>query len=245
MSTRSMRTERRGKTSAQSALLTAILVAGCQGNSVSEQYSRMAAVEQYLMADSGAEIAMARSAAPQAIAQDASILILGRGGYKTTVDGKNGFTCLVERSWMSPFDRPEFWNPKIRGPICYNPAEVRTVLPYTLNRTKLFLAGRPKAQVREIIAASVAKKELPAPEAGAMSYMLSKMGYLGDSAGHWCPHLMIHVPKTSEATWGANRAGSPVLYNDELRDMPEPETIFLIPVANWSDGSAAPHMAPR
>jgi hypothetical protein len=39
-----MRTERRGKTSAQSAVLAAILIAGCQGNSVSEQYSRMAAV---------------------------------------------------------------------------------------------------------------------------------------------------------------------------------------------------------
>ena len=66
----------------------------------------MAAVEQYLMADSGAEIAMARSAAPEAIARDATVLILGKGGYRTAVKGKNGFTCLVERSWMSPFDSP-------------------------------------------------------------------------------------------------------------------------------------------
>ena len=96
-----------------------------------------------------------------------------------------------------------------------------------------------------IIEASVAKKELPAPEAGAMSYMLSKMGYLNDSAGHWRPHLMFHVPSTGEASWGANLAGSPVLFNDEFRDVPEPETIFMVPVANWSDGSAAPHMAPH
>ena len=243
MSTRSMRTERPGKISVYSALLTAILVAGCQAGSVSEQYARMAAVEQYLMADSSAEIAMARSAAPPAIAQAANVLVLGRDGYKTAVDGKNGFTCLVERSWMSPFDRPEFWNPKIRGPICYNPAAVKTVLPYTLNRTKLLLAGLSKAQVHKLIEASVAKKELPAPEAGAMSYMLSKMGYLGDSAGQWHPHLMIHVPRTSDASWGANLAGSPVLINDENRDVPEPETIFMVPVEHWSDGSAAPHMS--
>jgi hypothetical protein len=243
MSTRSMRTERRGKTLVHSALLAATLVAGCRGDSISEQYSRMAAVEQYLMADSGAEIAMARSAAPQAISQDASVLILGRGGYKSVVDGKNGFTCLVERSWTSPFDRPEFWNPKIRGPICYNPAAVKTVLPYTLNRTKLILAGLSKEQMHKSIEASVAKKELRAPEAGAMSYMLSKMGYLGDSAGQWCPHLMFHVPTTGEASWGANRTGSPVLFNDESRDVPEPETIFMVPVASWSDGSAAPHPA--
>jgi hypothetical protein len=202
----------------------------------------MAAIEQYMM-DSGAEIAMARSAAPEAIARDATVLTLGKGGYRTAVKGKNGFTCLVERSWMSPFDRPEFWNPKIRGPICYNPAAVRTVLPYTLNRTKLVLTGVSKEQLHKIIAAGVAANELPAPEAGAMSYMLSKTGYLADSAGHWCPHLMFHVPTTGEASWGANLAGSPVLFNDENRDVPEPETIFMVPVAHWSDGSAAPDMA--
>jgi hypothetical protein len=238
-----MRNARPRRTSLQSALLASILAAGCQGVAVSEQYPRIAAVEQYLMADSGAEIAMARSAAPEAIARDAAVLILGTSGYKTAVNGKSGFTCLVERSWMSPFDSPEFWNPKIRGPICYNPPAVRTVLPYTFNRTKLILAGLSKAQVHGIIEASVAKKELPAPDAGAMSYMLSKIGYLSDSGGHWCPHLMFHVPSTGEASWGANLAGSPVLFNDDFRDVPEPETIFMVPVASWSDGSAAPHRA--
>ncbi len=141
MLTHSIQNERRGRTSAPIALL-AILIAGCQVNAASIRYSlEMAAVDQYLMADSGAEIAMARSAAPQAIAQDASVMILGKDGYKTAAQGNNGFTCLVERSWMSPFDRPEFWNPKIRGPICYNPAAVKTVLPYTLQMgpTKLVL----------------------------------------------------------------------------------------------------------
>jgi hypothetical protein len=241
-----MRNTRRGaqagRTALQSAVLALILATGCQGNSISEQYPRMAALEQYLMADSRAEIAMARSAAPQAIAQEATILILGTSGYRTAVEGKSGFTCLVERSWMAPFDNPEFWNPKMRGPICYNPAAVRTVLPYTLLRTKLVFAGMSKAQLRETITAAVAKKELKAPEAGAMSYMLSKMGYLGDSAKQWCPHLMFHVPRTGEASWGANRPGSPVLFDDDHRDVPEPETIFMVPVAQWSDGSAAPHM---
>jgi hypothetical protein len=227
----------------RNALLFAILVAGCPGDTVSQKYPRMAAVELYLMPDPGAEIAMARSAAPEAIARDASVLVFEKGGYTAAVNGRNGFTCLVERSWMSPFDSPEFWNPRMRGPICYNPAAVKTVLPYTLNRTKLVLAGCAKAQIREMVAASVARKELPPPEAGAMSFMLSKMGNLGDSNGKWCPHLMFHVPTTGEASWGANLAGSPVLFNDEFRDVPEPETIFMVPVAFWSDGSAAPQMA--
>jgi hypothetical protein len=202
-------------------------------------YPAMAPVDQYLMADKGAEIALARSAAPDAISRDATVLVLEKNGYETVVEGKNGFTCLVERSWMSPFDSPDFWNPKVRGPVCYNPAAVRSILPYTLNRTKLVLAGAPKAQMHESIVAAVAKGELPAPETGAMSYMMAKNGYLGDSAGHWHPHLMFHIPKTDAATWGANLPGSPVVCNEGFTDVPEPEIIFLVPVGKWSDGSSA------
>jgi hypothetical protein len=67
-------------------------------------YPSMAPLEQYLMKDRNADVAMARSAAPQAISRDAKILVLGRQGYETAVEGKNGFVCLVERSWMSYFD---------------------------------------------------------------------------------------------------------------------------------------------
>src|SRR5580692_6505792 len=205
------------------------------------QYSSMAPLDQYLTTDRNAEIALARSAAPTSISSDATVLVLEKSGYRTAAEGKNGFTCMVERSWMSPIDRPEFWNPKIRGPICYNPAAVRTILPYTVNRTRLALTGLSKAQIRENITAAIAKKELPMPEAGAMSYMMSKAGNLGDSVGHWHPHLMFHVPRTDNTNWGADMAGSPVLYNDQYRDVPEPETIFMVTVPQWSDGTAAPH----
>jgi hypothetical protein len=206
-------------------------------------YPGMAPLDQYLIADQNAEIALARSAAPTSVSKDATVLVLEKSGYQTAAEGKNGFTCLVERAWMSPFDSPEFWNPKMRGPICYNPAAVRTILPYTVNRTKLALNGSSKEQMRENITAAIAKNELPMPEAGAMSYMMSKAGNLGDSAGHWRPHLMFHVPRTDDASWGADLAGSPVLYNDQYRDVPEPETIFMVAVSHWSDGEAAPHEA--
>ena len=207
---------------------------------VKAQYPGKAPLEQYLMANRNAEIALARSAAPPSISRDATVLVFDKSGYQTAVEGKNGFTCLVERSWMSPFDSPEFWNPKMRGPICYNPAAVRTILPFTINRTRLVLTGSSKAQIRENIIAAIAKNELPMPETGAMSYMMSKAGILGDSVGHWCPHLMFHVPKTDAANWGADVAGSPVLFNDEYRDVPEPETILMVPVLHWSDGTAVP-----
>jgi hypothetical protein len=202
--------------------------------------ARMAPVAQYLMASSNAEIALARSAAPPAISSKATVLVMHRGGYQTAIRGTNGFTCLVERSWMSPFDSPEFWNPRIRGPICYNPPAVRTILPYTINRTNLVLSGVSKAQLRARIVADLAAGKLQAPAAGAMSYMMSKNQYLSDDGGRWHPHLMFHLRTTSAMTWGADVDGSPVLYNDQYQDMPEQETIFMIPVGHWSDGTAAP-----
>ena len=75
-------------------------------------YSIMAPLDQYLMADRNAEIALARSAAPEAISRDARILVLGRHGYETAVEGKNGFVCVVERGWMSPADAPRILEPQ-------------------------------------------------------------------------------------------------------------------------------------
>jgi len=201
-------------------------------------YERMARLDEYLTQDLNAEIALARSAAPAAISDKATLLTLKPQGYEAAVNGTNGFTCLVERSWMSPFDSPEFWNPKMRGPVCYNPAASKSILAYTLRRTKLALAGLSKAQMLDEIRAAAARKELPRPEPGAMSFMMSKDGYLGDAQGHWHSHLMFHVPKVAAASWGANLPGSPVVLDD--REVPEPETIFLVPVAHWSDGTAAP-----
>src|SRR5580658_2945127 len=156
-------------------------------------YPSMAPLEQYLM-DQTAEIALARSAAPPSIAQDADVMVLERHGYETVVKGKNGFVCMVERSWTAGIDFPEFWNPKLRGPICFNPAAVRTYLPQTIMKTKAVLAGRTKEQMIAEITAALDSKELPQQERGAMCYMMSKDGYLNDGVGHWHPHLMFFLP---------------------------------------------------
>jgi hypothetical protein len=215
--------------------VAATVASGDPPNGVT-RYARMAPVEQYLM-DAGAEVALARSAAPAAISGKAEILILKAEGYETAVAGTNGFTCVVERSWMAPFDNPEFWNPKIRGPICYNPAASRSVLKYTLWRTTRALAGSSREQLLKATRTGVASQDFPPPEPGAMSFMMSRDGYLGDGTGHWHSHLMFHVPKVAAASWGANLAGSPVVV--DVRDTPE-QTIFMVPVAHWSDGTAAP-----
>jgi hypothetical protein len=191
------------------------------------------------MADRNAEIALARSAAPSSIAKDAAVLVLGRHGYETAVEGTNGFVCMVSRTWTAGFDHPEFWNPKNRGPACYNPQAVRSVLPIELMRTKFALAGKSKEEIHESMKAAVGKKELPAVEPGALIYMMSKQGRLSDSAGHWHPHLMFYVPLGEAKTWGADEPGSPILVAPRFNGAPEPLTELLIVVSEWSDGTPA------
>jgi hypothetical protein len=124
-----------------------------------QPYTSMAPVDEYLMARD-AEVALARSAAPDAISRDATVLALGRLGYETAIKGKNAFLCMVERSWTAPIDDPDFWNPRLRVPICLNAAAAHSYLPRTIKKSELILAGRTKAQMIEAIVAAIDKKEL-------------------------------------------------------------------------------------
>jgi hypothetical protein len=227
------------KVAFRSFALTVVLAAAwqAQAQETKTRYPSMAPLEQYLM-ERDAEIALARSAAPESISHDADVMVLGRHGYETAVKGKNGFVCMVERSWSAPINDPNFWNPKLRGPICFNPPGARFNLPLTIKRTELVLAGRSEAQIFEAMEAAFDKKELPSPEPDAMCYMLSKQGYLSDDAGHWHPHLMFFVPLTEPEAWGAGLAGSPVI---AFKDTQERHTVFMIPVRKWSDGTADDH----
>jgi hypothetical protein len=208
-----------------------------------DSYPKMAALDQYLIADRNAEIALARTAAPTAISGEATILVLTKRGYEKAVEGKNGFVCLVDRAWQAPFDDPEYWNPKNRSPVCLNPAAVRSVLPMQHKITEMVLAGLAKDAIVARMKESIAKKEFAAPEVGAMSYMLSKSQYLNDGVVHWHPHLMFYMPgDMNPAAWGANLPAGSAVYGGG-KDMPGggrmPSTIFFVPVSHWSDGSPA------
>ena len=220
-------------------ILDAAWHARAQGRQTS--YPNMAPVDQYLTPDRNAEITMARSAAPEAISRDAKIMVLGRHGYETAVDGKNGFVCVVERAWMSPFDSPEFWNPKLRGAVCFNPPAARSVLPMTHMRTEMALAGRTRAQIMEGTKTAFDKGELPLLEPGAMAYMMSKEAYLTDAGTHNVAHLMFYTASLDGAVWGADLPNSPVMLNPQFKGA-QPIDVFVVPVGRWSDGTAAPVM---
>jgi hypothetical protein len=227
------------KSSILVAALTVFTPLSARAQGTASPYPTMAPVEQYRM-DRITEIALAKSAGPASVSDDADVLVLGPAGYETAVKGKNGFVCVVERAWANDFGKPEFWNPKVRSPFCYNAAGARSVLPIYLNRTKWALAGVSEAKMEERSEKEPAASGIRTPEVGAMVYMLSKDGYLGDDVkGPWHPHVMFLLPHTPAAAWGANFANSPVSVNDAPT---APVTVFVVQVGHWGDGT--PDAAP-
>jgi hypothetical protein len=215
------------------------MVCACQqarSQSVKTDYPKMAPLDQYLM-ERNAEIALARSAAPTSISQDADVLVLGQHSYESAAKGTNGFVCIVQRSWTAPAEDPDFWNPKLRAPICFNPPAARSNLPIVIRKTELVLAGKSKEQMFESIRSAFDKKELPLTEPNSMCYMMSPQGYLNDADGRWHPHLMFFVPLIDPKAWGAGSPGSPII---GVQDVDDRLTIFMIPVRKWSDGTPAP-----
>jgi hypothetical protein len=207
--------------------------AGSPAPAAAPVYTAMQPLAQYTIANRADEIALARSAAPPSISADADVLVLGDHGYETAVQGKNGFVCLVERSWANRFDAEEFWNPRMRSPDCYNPPAARTVLPPYLKRTEWVLAGASKQTLLDRTKAALVDKEFIAPELGSLSYMMSVQGRLNESSGHWHPHVMFFVPRTTAT--GGNLPGSPI-YAQEGDDT-DLFVILDVPVHKWSDGS--------
>lgn len=199
-------------------------------------YPAMAPIEKYLM-DRDAEIKLARSAAFPSVSKDAEVLVLTKKGYETAVKGTNGFVCMVYRSWHSPTDDSNFWNPKIRSPVCFNAEAARSQMPMLSKKTEIILASSSKEQMIEGIKAAFDKKELVGPEPGSMCFMMSRLQHLNDRDGHWHPHLMFFAPLTKPESWGADLPGSPVFADSDTLDR---TTIFMVPVTRWSDGTVAP-----
>jgi hypothetical protein len=193
----------------------------------SSAYPSMAPIAQYRM-DRDAEIALARTAAAASISRDAEIMVLGEKNFEVAVRGKNGFVCAVGRAFAGPLNNPEFWNPKNRSPICYNPAAARSLWPYAIKQTGMALAGASRAQIIDAIKTAVAKKELGAPESGSMAYMMSKDAYLTDRGGHNLAHVMFELPRDG------------VFQDDPAFFVswdPAPVIEFNVPVGQWSDGT--------
>src|SRR5256712_3438218 len=169
-------------------------------------------LSEYMMAPE-AEVALAKSAAPEKISAHATVKILTTSGYKVAAQGNNGFVCIVMRGWAAAIsttarERDLAYDAKLRAPHCFDPIASRTVLPLQDLQAKLALEGKGPDQIAKEVQAAYAKGELPKMEAVAFAYMFSTDQDLWVGLGAWHPHMMGYKPHYENSMLGGNQADS-------------------------------------
>jgi hypothetical protein len=184
------------------------------------------------MMDAGRETALAQSAAPPAISTEAGLYLMQADGYRAVRASKNGFNCLVLRSWTQPVSDPErYYDPRLIAPICYSPGATSTVMQRELEIARLVLAGKSIVQTQQAIDAAYAAGTLRIPDRVAFAYMFSSAQWLGENVTHWHPHVMVYAPYLDQEQIGSFplNSGLPIL---DLR-AGLPHALLAIPVPNF------------
>ena len=172
----------------------------------SAETRKYAPFSDYAMARD-AEIALARSAAPDRISSRATIKVLTPAGFEVAIEGDNGFLCMVLRSWSAAPDLETTYYARLRAPICYDPNAARTVAPVEDLRTKLGLEGQPPDAIAHEVAARYGLGQLPKMDGVAFAYMWSASSDTGPGFGAWHPHMMVFAPYYQNQTLGGNEPG--------------------------------------
>lgn len=209
--------------------LLVVLLAGCPSVVAAQPPTSVRAGPRELLRRDR-EIALARSAAPEAVSGDATVLVFTESGYVTAERGTNGVTCYVSRSWRDSLE-----------PHCLDAEGSATILPVERERTMLRHRGASEVEVERAIADGLAAGRWRLPRRPAMSYMMSSSQVLYDDegtlAGAWKPHLMIYIPylKAEELGLGGPPSTEAALVFEEG----EPFSSLVIVVRDFVDPVAA------
>lgn len=145
------------------------------------------------------EIALARSAAPAAISDSATIYVLTDAGYVVGSKGTSGAACYVSRDWITSVE-----------PHCFDPEGAETVMQMHMHKVGLLHTGKSKAEADAAVAEGIASGRFRLPQRPVMSYMMSAEQKLiapnGTPVGAWRPHLMIYYPYLTNADIGLTGA---------------------------------------
>jgi len=210
----------------------ALVLVSMQVASVRGQSAKYPPLSKYMMTPE-AEIALARSAAPENVSAHATVKILTASGYKVAAQGDNGFVCMVMRGFSAPTYTPAqfreiVYDPTIRAPICFTAPAARIVMPYYELRTKLAMKGKGPDQIAESVQAAYVKGDLPRRDGVSFAYMWSADQNLGSGIGHWHPHMMVFCPYYENSMVGGNEFGS--LLPQVSDDAGTPFTVVVIPI---------------
>lgn len=174
---------------------TLILLAACCPPAAAQTDTSVLEGPGFIRMTAEREIALARSAAPASVSDQATVWLLRNGTYQPAIEGANGNHCITMRSY-----------PKSVEPLCYDAEGARTILPIEIRRFELRNDGMTWNEIDARIEAEISDGSLVVPDRPAMSYMLSSAQDLyapdGRNVGSWKPHIMIYMPGMTDADVG-------------------------------------------
>jgi hypothetical protein len=182
---------------------------------------------------------LALSAAPTEVSSKATVYILGPKGYEKIREGTNGFSCLVERSFIGTTQTSS-------APACFDAEGSRTLVQTFLRREELRAQGKSEAEIKDDIAKGYKDGRFKVPGPGFL-YMMSNENYVYDSeskeSGFVPPHLMFYAPyKTAKDVGYESISPTMVPY---LTVPGQPETLFVVaagrPLQDSSSGDSHKH----
>jgi hypothetical protein len=168
------------------------------------------------------QLELALSAAPAEVSNKATIYALGPKGYEKIREGTDGFSCLVERSFVGTTQTSS-------APACFDAEGSRTIMLTYLRREELRALGKSEAEIKDDIARGYRDGRFKAPGPGFL-YMMSDENYVYDSqskkSGFVPPHLMFYAPyKTAKDVGYESISPTMVPY---LTQAGEPEGLIVV-----------------
>jgi hypothetical protein len=138
------------------------------------------------------QIQLALSAAPDAVAANASVYILGPKGYEKARSGTNGFSCLVQRSYTKTGETTV-------APMCFDAQGSQTTMLVYMRKEALFDEGESKAEIDADVKKGYADGTFRAPARAGVIYMMSCANRLGPDPRtgrpvSFPPHVMFYAP---------------------------------------------------
>jgi len=159
--------------------------------------STPAAEGQPPLMDRHKEIALALSACPPSVANQAAVYVLDQSGYVKVRESQNGFTAIVQHS-----------SPTAQEPRCMDTEGTRTHLPRILKVAEWRAQGKGREEIQRFIADAFAQGVFQPPARPGLDYMLSTETLTPNEQGvigPYPPHVMFYAPYLTNADLGVDR----------------------------------------
>jgi hypothetical protein len=147
------------------------------------------------------QIELATSAAPAEVSDRAAIYILGPHGYEKVREGTNGFSCLVDREYVTT-----------QEPECFDAEGSQTILLAHLRVEELRAQGKAESDISAEIAAGYKAGRFIAPRKPGIVYMMSNENWVFDPGSrriiHFPGHLMFYAPYMTAKDLGYEKEAS-------------------------------------